>query len=106
MFKKFFDTSAINAFSDQVVAQLTRHMSPTDINRRSKAVDKQRERFESILERCVASLGTTPLNIYQKARLGTSLQARMEAAGYPQVFCQQLAHDTVRMVAIAASRRA
>ena len=106
MFKKFFDSSSIDAFSDQVVAELKRHLSVSDIERTSKTIDKQRERFQVLLERQVTTLAATPLNIYQKAKLGSALQDRLEAAGYPPAFSEQLAHETVRRVAIAAGRRA
>ncbi len=106
MFKKFFDSSSIDAFSDQVVADLRRHLPVADVDRTSKAIDKQRERFQALLERRVTTLAATPLNIYQKAKLGNTLQDRLEAAGYPRAFSEPLARDTVRKVAVAAARRA
>jgi hypothetical protein len=106
MFKKFFDTTTVATFSDQVVAELMRRLPPAEAERASKGDGKSKDRFETLLEQRVASLAASSLNVYQKARLGTILQDRLEAAGYPRDFSERLARDMVRRVAIAAATRA
>ena len=106
MFGKFFDTSAIDAFVQSVVDDLTKLIPPAQMDGASKQVRKRREQADERIRRQAATLATTtPLNVYQKAKLGVRLQEALEAAGYADDFSKPFAYEVVSMVATAASQK-
>jgi hypothetical protein len=105
MFSKYFDTTAIDAFADAVVRELQRLVPAAAARTDAPSLEKLRARLDTVLQREVKRLTAgASLNFLQKARVGTRLQDRVEAAGYPPALAGDLARASVQLVAIAASR--
>lgn len=101
----YFDTTPVEAIASQVVADLLKGLPPEGCEIDSKKAQKDREQAHRRIHRHVESLmAKTPLNIYQKAKLGLHLQDALEAAGYPTGFAKPFAHDVVSHVARAGAR--
>ena len=82
MLKKFFDTTAVDAFAAWVVDELKRLRPPGSLESESKAAVKQRNRFDAgLLSKIESTAIGSHLNFYQKAILGSRLEERLEAAG-------------------------
>lgn len=106
MLKKFFDTTAVDAFAAWVVDELKRLRPPGSLESESKAAVKQRNRFDAgLLSKIDSTAIGSHLNFYQKAILGSRLEERLEAAGYPRAFGRVLSREVVRMVAMSSALR-
>jgi hypothetical protein len=104
MFAKFFDTTAVDAFAAKVAAELRKSFPPEKVNDSSKQAEKRREQLDQRIRLAVQNLArSTPLNIYQKAKLGTKLQAVLEGMGSPGEFSASLARDVVKLMALGPS---
>lgn len=104
MLGKFFDTTAIDAFTARVVTQLVKVLPPANCASDSKWAQSGREKAYRHIRRHVDSLvKSSPLNFYQKAKLGLRLQDSLEAAGYPSSFAKPFAYELVSQVAAAAA---
>ena len=78
MFAKLLDTTAIDAFAEGVLDDLRRRLTPTDVGRSGEAHDRKRAQFDASLRRRTEQFVTRErLSFFQKARLGTRLQARL-----------------------------
>jgi len=105
MFGKFFDTSATDAFANQVVADLKRSIPPDRVDDASRQTEKRRAQLDALIRRHAESLASSSrLNIYQKAKLGPLLQGALSAAGYTEAFSKPFAYDVVKLVAVASSQ--
>jgi hypothetical protein len=103
MFASLFSTAQVDALTAEVVVEMQRLLPPARLGAASKADDKARKQLdEKIRKRVQAFAAGTRLNVYQKAKLGTRLQAALEAAGYPSEFSKPFAYDVVTMLALAS----
>jgi hypothetical protein len=106
MFARFFSTTEIDALADAIVGELCRLMPVGAAATDSKSAARAREQTEAkVRKRVNAFAASTPLNVYQKAKLGTRLEAALSAAGYPAEFSKSFSYDVVRTLAIAAAAR-
>lgn len=106
MFGKFFDTASVNDFAARVVNELHGSLPPCRLDDGSKQAGKSREQADERIRRLAETLiQQTPLNVYQKAKLGVRLGEALEGAGYPASFSKTFAYDVVTMVASAAAAR-
>ena len=105
MLKSFFDTSAVAAFARQVVTDLSRSIPPERVGDASSRMDKRRAQLDTLIRRRADALAASAsLNFYQKAKLGTLLQAAFAEAGYPETFGKPFAYAVVKLVAVASSQ--
>ncbi len=94
MFKAFFDTTRVDAFAAEVVKELQRQLPPAEVNAAGKAVDRRRDKAMDSVARKIEQLADQgPLNFFQKAKLGTRLQAALEEAGYPAEFAKTFSYN-------------
>lgn len=106
MFAKFFDTTPVNTFTDQIVKELVKALPPARIGDESRRAAKQRDQMDERLRRQVDLLARSArLNIYQKAKIGSMLQDALEAAGYPAEFSKVLSYEVVKRVAQVGALR-
>ena len=106
MFGRFFDTSPLTPFTTLVVGELVKSFPPGLVHGESNKVTNQRTRVDGRIRRHVEHLAaTTRLNFYQKATLGTGLQAALEAAGYSAEFSKSFSYDVVKLVAVASAQQ-
>jgi hypothetical protein len=104
MLTRFFSTAEVDAFAGVVVGELRRSLPVDDAARQTKAAARAREQTEANVRRRVdAFAACTRLNLYQKAKLGTRLEAALVAAGYPTGFSKAFAYDVVRTLALASA---
>lgn len=104
MFNGFFDTSAIDAFTAQVVDELKRTLPAAQLDAVGKPADKRREQARERTHRLAAQLvAAKTLNIYQKAKLGVRLEGALTGAGYPAGFSKAFAYEVVQQVALASA---
>lgn len=102
MLARFFDTSAIDQFATAVTEDVRGLLPAADCLSDSKAARKARSAADQRLRvRVQAFVGSTRLNVYQKAKLGLRLQEALEEAGYPEDFSKRLSYDVVSQVAAA-----
>jgi len=103
MFGKFFETSAIDSFANQVVADLRKAVPPERIDDGSKQTEKQRAQIDSLIRRrAVTLVSSARLNVYQKAKVGPLIEAALVHAGYPQDFGKAFAYEVVKLIAVAS----
>jgi len=104
MFGSFFDSAITDAFTQQVVADLQKSMPPGRLDDRTNQNDKRRAHLDALIRRRAETLASSVrLNVYQKAKLGPTLQVALAAAGYPEAFCKSFAYDVMKLVAFAAA---
>ena len=102
MFGKFLDTSVLDPFVAQIVKELSASMPPARLDTASRQASKRRDELDERVRRMTERFaGSTRLNIYQKARLGTLLSDALQAAGYPREFSDTFSRGVVSMVALA-----
>ena len=97
---RFFDTSKVDAFAADLAAELKRLLPPAAAAPGEKARAKLDGRIRQRVETFSAK---TRLNVYQKAKLGTRLEAALQSAGYPAEFCNAFAYEVVTMLAVASA---
>jgi len=106
MFARFFSTTEVDALADAIVGELSRSMPVDAATTDSKSAARAREQTEAKVRKRVNALAaSTSLGVYQKAKLGTRLEAALAAAGYPAEFSKSFAYEVVRTLAIAAAAR-
>lgn len=106
MIGKFFDTSALTPFIISVVQELVKSCPPGHMHDESKQQAKRLSKVDAHIRRHVDRLASSAqLNFYQKAKLGTSLEAALEAAGYSAEFCKSFSYDVVKLLAVVSSQR-
>jgi hypothetical protein len=105
MFRRYFDTTEIDAFAVWIVAELGKAVEPDQCNVRSKKVDQRVQKLnERVARRTAEFIRGGRLNIYTKAKLGTRVQDGLESAGYPADFSKRVSYDLVALVATADTR--
>src|SRR4051812_15797376 len=106
MLKAFFDTRPVDDFATQISAEVFKALPPGLVQGDSKGALRKREQLDERLRRKIERLvATHSLNFYQKAKLGTALQDKLEQKGYAAAFARSFSSDTVKLVALVASRR-
>jgi hypothetical protein len=100
MFGGFFDTSAIDAFAQDVVRELRKAVPPEGSDQAARS-RRRKELDERLLRMTTALVRTHRLNVYQKAKLGPRVQARMEAEGYGREFSESFSFELVKLVAMS-----
>jgi hypothetical protein len=100
MFGKFFDTSAVDAFAQDVVREVRKAVPPKGALQ-GKQARRQKELDERLLRMARQLVQVQRLNIYQKAKIGPRVQDAMEAAGYAREFSQAFSFELVKLVAMA-----
>ena len=106
MFARFFSTVEVDKVADTVVGVLRRSLPAAAVNGNSKASERTREMSANKVQKCIDQVAaSTRLNIYQKAKLGTRLEAAMQAAGYEAAFSKTFAHEVVHVLAVATARK-
>ena len=106
MFGKFFDTAPVDTFAAWVAKEMLLALPPDRVDGEAKQTVKHREQVRERIRRHADNLArTTPLNVYQKAKLGIRLEEVLVAAGYPKAFSKPFAYEVVTFVAQASSTR-
>jgi hypothetical protein len=106
MFGKFFDTTPVDAFAAWVAKEMLQALPPERIDGEEKQTVKRREQAQERIRRHAENLAsTTPLNVYQKAKLGIRVEEALVAAGYAKAFSKPFAYEVMSLVAQAASKR-
>lgn len=106
MIGKFFDTSVLTPFIISVVDELVKSCPPARMHDESRQQAKRLTKVDARIRLQVDRLASsTRLNFYQKAKLGTSLEAALEAAGYSAEFRKPFAYGVVKLLAVASSQR-
>lgn len=102
MLSRFFNTEAVDMFAEGIVGELTHTLPPQLLAASNKSADRARQQMKSRLQKQLETFASTArLNVYQKATVGTRLEARLEAAGYPADFRKAFAYDVVKSLTVA-----
>jgi hypothetical protein len=103
----WFDCSAVNEFADKVVADLVKRVPPSSLAAPAGNTAKRlKSTNDMIFARAQSFARAQPLNIYKKARLGNRVKWALREAGYPTDFIDELTHELVTVITLAAGARA
>lgn len=101
----YFDTSPVEAFADHLVANLKKTFPPQKCKSGSEDFLEDRKLAHSRIQSYMDSLiSKSPLNLYQKAKLGLRLTEALSVAGYPANFAKHFSYDVVLQVAKVGKR--
>ena len=106
MIFSWFDSSAVHAFADTLVADLTVRLPPASVGAAkagAKTEQKLRKLHDQMLVQVAAFARESRPNLYQKARLANRIKWAMREAGYPAWFVDEFAYE---LAAVAASANA
>lgn len=106
MIFSWFDSSAVHAFADHLVADLRTRLPPDSIGMAKggvKAEKKMRTLHDHALAQVAAFSREKRPNLYQKARLANRIKWALREAGYPVWFVDEFAYE---LAAVAASANA
>jgi hypothetical protein len=103
----WFDTREVDAFADQIVADLRARYPASgfdvakkkDVERVLKSVDRLLARVEELARR-------GRLNVYKKARFGNRVKWGLREAQYPDEFADAMTHELVTQLTLASRKAA
>ena len=99
---KFFDTTAVDAFAVKMARELVKHAPPSGGAQDARKAAKKRSELDArIAKQVQLFVQTTPLNFYQKAKVGMRLQDELDAAGYDPEVSKALSYEVAKLVALA-----
>ena len=105
MMFKWFDSKAVDEFSDWLVSEMLKRYPPAGLDTDAKKATKRFQKVhESLFLRVQAFAVENKLNVYTKARLGNRVKWAMREAGYPQSFADSFTHEVVTLVSVIRTR--
>ena len=100
---RWFDVKEVDAFADSIVAELRDRYPPSGVELPAKkAMEQLRKSFARVFARIDAFARTSPLSLYQKARLGNRVKWALKEAGYPEEFVETFTRELVMHVTLGA----
>jgi hypothetical protein len=106
MLARFFTTAKVDVLAVAMAGALHRSLPVDCALGETKAAARARGQAETRVRKCVdAFAARTRLNVYQKAKLGTRLEAVLVQAGYRAQFSKSFAFDVVRTLASATGSK-
>ena len=103
MVLKWFDTTQVDRFADDMVKLFTGRFPPGEFEAPGRKREERFRKVHAALAREVAAFRKAhALNIYQKARLANRFKWALKEAGYPDAFIDELAYELAAMTAVPA----
>jgi hypothetical protein len=101
----WFNTKEVDAFADQIVADLRNRYPPSgfDVSKR-KDVDRVVKSVDRLLARVEELARHGRLNVYKKARFGNRIKWGLREAQYPAEFAEAMTHELVTQLTLAARK--
>ena len=98
----WFDTREVDAFAEQVMAEVMQRFPPENIDLPDKkAVDRVKRMNDSISGKVREFARGKRLNFYQRARFGNQVKWAMKQAGYPAKFIDAFTYELVTLITVA-----
>src|SRR5262245_27751594 len=103
----WFDFREVDAFADDVVADLLKRSPPAGLHTAGKkAAERMRRAPDVIFSRAQTFAREKRPGFYRKARLGNRVRWGLKEAGYPDEFAAALSEELVAVVTLAAAGKA
>ncbi len=99
----WLDTKEVDAFADEVVAELLLRFPPGGVDLSTKkAVERALRSADRLLLRTSDFARSRRLNVYKKARFGNRVQWALREAKYPAHFVEMMTETLVTRVTLAS----
>ena len=102
----WFDCTQVNAFADELVADLVKRVPPPVIESPAKkTVERLKRTSDMVFTRTQAFAREARPNLYKKAQLGNRVKWALREAGYPEEFIDALTYELVTVVTLYSRRK-
>jgi hypothetical protein len=105
MFGRFFNTAAVDAFADSIVAEVKQALPPGFAPGTKNIAERAERLNQRIADQTREFTRSSPrLGIYKKAHLAARVREGMSAHGYPEPFVKSFSYDLLSRLRTASSQ--
>lgn len=100
MIFKWFDTDAVDKFTDSVVEEFIAGFPPAELqDQRRKGPARLKRASDQLFASASTFVAAHSPNLFQKARLGNRFKWALKSAGYPEEFVDQMTYELTARIA-------
>src|SRR3972149_7513437 len=104
--RKWFDTKDMDEFAWSIAAELIKRVPPSSLDSgKKKTAGQLKSSHHAIFTRAETFARTHPLNIYQKAKVGSGFRWALKEAGYPRDLVEAWTYELFTLISLESTAR-